>query len=296
MDHAALVLALMGVEGVGEATILRLARRARELGQAPEDIVRSGARALEDLYGLAREQAEAISTEGLRRWPLACDQATAYRREGVRVLLSIDQEYPARVLRRMPSPPPVLMLYGNAALLQEPLFAVACSNGAPEAALAAIDAAGAAAVDARWRPATGHNRAPYQRAALAARRYGAPVCYVLDRNLTEGFGGDLRRELFGAARIWSPTFQPSEDLALAPVLPNEHGGRDAGRRRDEVAFALASLVLAAYVSPGGTMDRLVRRALGDGVAVAAITEPAASATGLPLALAAGHTHNGGTHE
>lgn len=280
MDHAALVLALMGVQGIGAAAILKVARRARDLGQFPEDVVHSDARTLEDLFGLPRRQAQALAEKAPSRWPRACEEADALARQGVRVLLSIDDDYPTAVLRRMASPPPVLMLYGWVRLLREPLFAVACSNGAPEADMAAIDAAAAVAVDAGWRPATGHNRAPYQRAALAARRFGAPVCYVLDRNLLEGFAGDLRRELFGAARIWSPTFDPKSDLALAPFMPNAHGVGDGGRRRDAVALALAGLILAAHLRPGGAMERLVREAQDHGAPVAAITPQAAEAAGL----------------
>src|SRR5207245_2863113 len=111
-----------------------------------------------------------------------------------------DASYPRRLAERLDVPPPVLFLYGNAPLLDSPLFAVANSNGASEPALAAGDRAAEAALAAGWSLVTGHNRIPYQRPALAVRRNGGRILYVLDRGLRQGFGGDLSRALFPAAR------------------------------------------------------------------------------------------------
>jgi hypothetical protein len=107
---------------------------------------------------------------------------------------------------------------------------------------------------------TGHNRPPYQRAALAALRFGGKVCYVLDRGLLEAFSNDLRRELFPAAHVWSRQYDPATTLTLTPYPLRAHGIAIHNRRRDELVFALADTIVAGEIRPGGQMDHHLRAA------------------------------------
>ena len=146
----------------------------------------------------------------------------------------------------------------------QPLFAVANSNGASEEALASTDRAAETAMAAGLHPVTGHNRQAYQRPALVARRNGGRVCYVLDRGLLEAFGNDLSRELFPAARIWSPAYDPACDLTLSPFPLRAHSLADHNSRRDSLIFALADTVIVGEIRQAGRMERECLAALRRG--------------------------------
>jgi hypothetical protein len=112
----------------------------------------------------------------------------------------------------------------------------------------------------RWSPATTVPRISVQR--LRRGEMGGSVVYVLDRGLLHGFGGDLSRALFPAARIWGPAFDPAADLALSPFPLRAHGIAAANRIRDSVLFALTDRLFAAYLKPNGQMERQCLAAVG----------------------------------
>jgi hypothetical protein len=104
------------------------------------------------------------------------------------------------------------------------------------------------------------------------RRNGGRVCYVLDRGIVEAFGGDLSRALFPAARIWGPAYDPECDLYIAPFAPNAHGIAANNRRRDSLIFALADVIVAGELRPGGRMEAECQAAKRRGMPVLAIGE------------------------
>ncbi len=267
MDTTGLVLLLSDIPGVGEKTLAVVLRRNAVLRRSSEEFLRCSVGELVQEYGMRREAANTLAALSAAQCEEGMAIARQLRRAGVSVLTLLDASYPTRLLDALDDPPPVLYAYGNPALFSSPLFAVANSNGASEEALAATDAAASVAVSCGWSPVTGHNRPGYQRPALVARRSGGRICYVLDRGLIEAFGGDLTRELFPAARIWSPIYDPAHDLTLSPFGLRDHGIAAHNRRRDDLVFALAKTVFVGEIRLGGQMERVCRHALARGAAV-----------------------------
>lgn len=271
MDSAAAILLLSEIPGVGEKTLGGALRGIALRRMEPQAIFTLEERALCDL-GFPERSAKAIReiTPEMRAAALAT--ARSLRAAGIHVLTQSDAAYPKRLLERLDEPPPVLFAYGATDLLCGSTFAVANSNGAPETALAATESAAEKLVQAGWRPVTGHNRPAYQRTALAALRFGGRVCYVLDRGLLEAFGDDLRRELFSAAHVWSRAYDPAVTLTLTPFPLRAHSIAVHNRRRDELVFSLADLVLVGEIRPGGQMERCVLAALERGAMVSLLGE------------------------
>jgi hypothetical protein len=267
MDLTELILLLSEIPGVGEKTLGRALERLAARGMAPEELLRRTEQELAGEMGFSAAAAGRIRRVTPTMRQAAEGAARSLRRAGARVLTLQDATYPARLRERLPDPPPVLYAYGAENALDRPTFAAANSNGAPEAALAASDRAAATLVEKRWTPVTGHNRPAYQRTALVARRGGGRVCYVLDRGLLEAFDGDLTRQLFPAAHIWSPAYDPECDLTLSPFPLRAHGIALHNRRRDALLFALADMIIAGEVRPGGEMERRCLEALAQGRSV-----------------------------
>ncbi|MCC6730087.1 MAG: hypothetical protein IT208_12185 [Chthonomonadales bacterium] len=264
MDLVELALTLGEVPGIGPRTLAAVLRRGAVLRLAPDDVLRLPAGDLASALGIHRPAAEALASSGSRLAARAAQDARMLRRAGVRVVTLLDATYPRALLSRLDDPPPVVFASGDLSVLERPLFAVATSNDAPEAALRAGDAAAEAAVAAGWAPLTGHNRVAYQRPALVARRHGAPIGFVLDRGIAEAFGGDYRRDLFAALRIWPGAERADRDLALSTFGIRDHGSVLNNRRRDALIFALSQAVFATCVRPRGEMERHCLRALRSG--------------------------------
>ena len=254
-EQTVLNLMLLETPGIGAKTLAAVLRRNAVARRTPDQFLGLSAESLAEEYGIRRAVAARLAVEIRRRREESELQARWLARNGISLVTLLDATYPVRLAERLEEPPPVLFLYGKSEMLRARLFAVANSNGAPEAALAAADSATECAVESGWTLITGHNRPAYQRPALAARRNGAPVIYVLDRGLLHGFGGDLTRALFPAARIWGPSFDPLCDLAISPFPLRAQGMAASNRRRDSVIFALADRIFAVHLKPGGQMER-----------------------------------------
>lgn len=261
MDVTELILLLSGVPGVGDKTLSAVLSRNAVLRRSPVQFLSLDADRLVDEYGFRRDAAKHVCAVGVAERERAGTAAREMRRSGVQLITAQDAAYPTRLQDSLDDPPPVLYTYGTLDLISARLFAVANSNGASEQALAATDRAAETAISRGWWPVTGHNRIPYQRPALVARRNGGRICYVLDRGLFEAFGGDLSRELFPAARIWSPAYDPACDLTLSPFPLRAHGLAAHNQRRDEIVFGLALAVFVGEVRQGGHMESECRRAI-----------------------------------
>ncbi|MGC8667054.1 MAG: DNA-processing protein DprA [Chthonomonadales bacterium] len=262
-----LVLLLMETPGVGPRAVASVLRRAAVLRTCPEAVMRAPPTVLAEQYGLGRKQAERFAQLAREHRTVVWDMARWLSRNGVAVVTLSDASYPQRLLGHMADPPPVLFLYGEASLLDGTLFAVANSNKAPEPMLKACDRAAEEANDAGLILVTGHNRLEYQRPALAVRRNGGSVCTVLDRGLVPGFGGDLTRPLFAAARIWSCVFDVRKELALTPFALHDYGIGANNRKRDELIFALADVIYAGFLLRGGRMEYFCTQAAARGAVV-----------------------------
>jgi Predicted Rossmann fold nucleotide-binding protein involved in DNA uptake len=275
MDTAAAILLLSELPGVGEKTLGILLRRCSTQGYELTGVFGMSLDGLSEL-GLSDASAAAVRAVTPEMTLAAAATARALSAAGIRLVTSGEHLYPRRLIERLPDPPPLLYAYGASEMLTRSTIAVANSNGASEHALALSDAAAESLVQEGWCVVTGHNRPAYQRAALAALRFGAPICYVLDRGLFEAFGDDLRRELFPAAHVWSSAYQPATTLTLTPYPLRAHGIALHNRRRDELIFALADTILVGEVRTGGQMERCVLRALEAGRRVVLLGPPSAS--------------------
>ncbi len=283
MDIGELVLLLGGVSGVGDQALARILRRMAILRIGPDEFLATSPASLREEYRLPRGVGQAVAALSRAEVDAACALGRELRRHGVQVATVVDASYPRALAAALKDPPAALYFHGAPQLLGARLFCVANSNGAPEMALAATDAVARAAIRCGMAPITGTNRTAYQRPALVARRLGAPVCYVLDRGLLDQFGTHLEVEPVRAARVWQPTVDETRDLTISPFAPRHHAIAAHNRRRDEIVFALASVVIAGYVRPGGVMDRLCREALGSGRPVTLVCAGSPSADGLARA-------------
>jgi hypothetical protein len=268
-DSSTFTLALLETPGIGWKTLGAILRRSAVAGRAPHQFLDLSPDDLAREYGIRRSTAEQLPRHIRIRLSDSEQNARWMARNGVSVITILDATYPAALSARLAEPPPALFAYGNFALISQRAVAAANSNGAPEGALAAVDVAVTAAVESGFAVVTGHNRPAYQRPALAARRNGGRVIYVMDRGLLHGFGGDLTHALFPAARIWGPSFDPTCDLALSPFPLRAQGIGANNRRRDSVIFALADIILAGSVRPGGGMERECLAAIQRGQVVLA---------------------------
>jgi predicted Rossmann fold nucleotide-binding protein DprA/Smf involved in DNA uptake len=261
MDTKTFLLLLSDIPGIGPKTIASIMRRNAVMRRSPEQFFCMTPDQLIREFGMRQDAANCLSSTWPERFEKADELAKFLRRNSVTLITISEALYPVKLQQRLDEPPPILYAYGNSALLTLPLFAVANSNNASEGALASADAASALALDCGWSPVTGHNRFAYQRPALAARRTGGRVCYVLDRGLLNAFGNDLSKQLFPAARIWSLSYDPDRDLTLSPFPLQDHEIGDNNRRRDELIFALADVIFVGTARPKGRMESVCRSAL-----------------------------------
>lgn len=257
MDTTTLILLLSSLPGLGEKKLAAILAKNALFRRSPTAFFALGSEILTEEYLLPTALAERITRVTTEERNAAQHLAKRLGREQVRVVTQQDATYPGRLLQSLDVPPPVLYLYGNSRLLdpERSLYCVANSNDASEEILAACDRRAEEAIASGSIPVTGHNRLPYQRTALVACRRNAPICYVLDRGLYTAFNGDLSRELFPAAHIWSPAYDPERDLTLTPFPPLFHSLGTHNRRRDELIFALSDVVYQGDVRPGGQMER-----------------------------------------
>ncbi|MDE2125677.1 MAG: hypothetical protein KGJ62_03725 [Armatimonadetes bacterium] len=266
-SSAVTVLALQQLPDVGDQTISHVLRLMAQRGCAwdalcrvsPDDLVREWrlkpAAAARLVSG--GEALDAAARALWRRLTLA----------GGRIVTCTDATWPDRIVRCYEeSPPAALTLVGREALLAPSAadrftFGVAVSSAVPGSSTRAAqagtlqrcDEATSALARLGGVVVTGHNRLPYQRAALAAQRIRTPVVYVIDKGLTNALGPELNHPLFPAARIRDAEFQANIDLALSPFAPSAPFVKDNNRRRDRVLFALCDLVVAGDVKEDGNM-------------------------------------------
>lgn len=256
---ARFALLLTCVPQMGEAQIARVLQHWARSQTSVDEFLRLPPEVLQQEWGITPQAAEALAGN---RWRKRFEQMdTLVRRHGVHVLTAQHRLYPLALESFCEQPPPVLFAHGRVELLQEGWrFAVACSRGAPQIALEAVDEITQRAIREGGVPVTGHNTPPYQRTALAAIRQEHPSITLLDRGLVSALGEGLNRPLFATARLYELEFRTDRDLVLSP-FPLQVGSVGLhNQRRDELIFALADVIFAVWIRAGGVMERLCRRA------------------------------------
>lgn len=258
---ARFALLLTCVPHLGEVQIAQVLQHWVRSQTPVDEFLRLPAEVLRQEWGISQQAAEALATSNAEWWKRFRQMDALVRRHGVEVLTAQHRLYPLALEAFCTQPPPVLFAYGQLSLLHEGWrFAVACSRGAPQLALEAVDEITQQAIREGGIPVTGHNTAPYRRVALAAIRREHPSVTVLDRGLIPALGKGMNRPLFSTARLYELEFRADRDLVLSP-FPLQAGSVGLhNQRRDELIFALADVVFAVWVRTGGVMERLCWRA------------------------------------
>ncbi len=281
------LLLLQSLPHVGEKTLTEILRRMARERLSPDAYLALGMAGWQTRFGLDERAALALAEglPGLLEW--SAEASRLLRAHRLELLSLASATYPERLSAHGDPPPPLLFALGALSMLKrEPgsfTFTLACSNGAPAAALRTLDELASELSGEGGIPVTGHDRSAYQRAALAAQRLNRPTIYVFDRGLREALGPGFDRPPFSAARIRETEFNVSRDLALSPFRLDDHGTGANNRRRDRIIFDLADIVVALHVRPDGAMHAECLRALRGGRPVFVLS----SSTGGPELLAAG---------
>lgn len=258
---ARFALLLTCVPQLGERQMAQVLQQWARTRLPVDEFLRLPAEVLQREWGIHAPSAEALNRPGAE-WRKRFEQMDALvRRYGIEVLTVQHRLYPLALEAFCEQPPPVLFAYGRLTLLHEGWrFAVACSRGAPQIALEAVDEIAQQAIREGGVPVTGHNTPPYQRTALSAIRQEHPSVTVLDRGLVPALGEGMNRPLFSTARLYELEFRAERDLVLSPFPLHAGGFGLHNQRRDELIFALADVVFAVWVRAGGVMERLCQRA------------------------------------
>ena len=187
---------------------------------------------------------------------------------GIRVVASVDADYPTRLIERLTTAaPPLLHVVGPLALTNEPMLGVVGSRDvSPEGAEVAADA-GRAAVAHGWGVVSGGAHGVDRAAMDAALEAGGTVVgFLADPLLREIRAPELRRAI-GQNRLCLAT----------PYAPDAAYSRANARGRNKLIYATAerTLVVASEAEAGSTWDGAVEAIERGYGAVSAWTGPGA---------------------
>lgn len=178
---------------------------------------------------------------------------------GIRVVASVDADYPTRLIERLTTAaPPLLHVVGPLTLTNEPMLGVVGSRDvAPEGAEVAADA-GRAAVAHGWGVVSGGAQGVDRAAMDAALEAGGTVVgFLADPLLREIRAPELRRAV-GQNRLCLAT----------PYAPDAAYSSANARGRNKLVYATAetTLVVASEPEEGSTWDgavEAIERGYGD---------------------------------
>lgn len=261
VSRRTLVLALALTPGIGGRSITRIMTRNDLLGRGQDEFLRLGEEALREEYRLGAKPAAEWASKASERIADADQLLAKLDGHSVTIVTAADAHYPRRIEAMDSNPPGVLFLYGNVRLLDANTFCVLSSRGSSEQALSLIEKLTEQGVLDAKVLVTGHDTPEYQRAAVVPLRWGAPRVLALDQGFFEAFGEDLKEEPFPAARLWRYEFDPTTDLAVTSIGPEQSYHRNANRMRDRLVATLSQSLDFVCVNKGGNMERLARIAL-----------------------------------
>ena len=221
----------------------RLARRLRELGRQPADLLGDGARTLleECRLDLDAERLDRLLDRGF----LLAQAMEHWRTRALWVTSRADAEYPQRLKRRLrEQSPPVLYGCGNREDLDTGGLAVVGSRNVDDALITYTEGVGRLAAGARRAVVSGGARGIDQAAMRGALDAGGTVACVLADGLERAA---LRREHRGALM----------DGRLVLICPYDPAARflvGHAMQRNKLIYALAdaALVVSAEFEKGGT--------------------------------------------
>ena len=221
---------------------------------------RISADTLQREYKLHPEAAHCLAQEKERLLSASAEIASSAGKLGIRVMTSLDPDYPSLLREYESIPPPIVYAFGNLGLLRERKFAVVSSSGIGAHSIEVVRELAGMLSDEGLAAVTSHNTHPYQIAGLAAKSRNAPVILVLDRGILSTFPQGLGYEPVAQARIWNLRFDPERDLVISRFRLYDPWIGANGRERDRMVFALADVVVAVEIRPGGVMESECLRA------------------------------------
>lgn len=211
-------------------------------------------------YGIHRDAAECIAHQKEELLSASADLASAVDSLGIRVFTELDADYPSLLRDYANCQPPILYAYGNLSLLRERKFAVVNSGTIGRRTMEITRQLAGTLSDEGLAAVTSHNTRGYQVVALAAKSRNAAVLLVLDRGILSAFPHGLGWEPMAQARIWDLRFDPGRDLVVSRFRLYDPWIGANGRERDRMVFALADVVVAVDIRPGGVMENECLRA------------------------------------
>ncbi|MDQ2985897.1 MAG: DNA-processing protein DprA [Armatimonadota bacterium] len=253
-------LALCLAPKVGSETFRHVLNRKAALGLSDEEIAVLPEDRLRDDLGVPAEAAKTLSDKSSHLYDKLRKFKESVGTKNVRLLTAANVLYPSRVAEFCPSPPAYLFAYGNLRALASTTFAVLCSRDPSPADLENVERAAEQGVLSSKVLVGGTNTDAYQRAAVVPLRWGAPRILVLDRGLFVALGSDLSEEPFRTARLWRYRFDAETDLVLSRNRPFDEYAPPNQKYRDELLVAMSDEVHGISLRPGGTMDKLSKRA------------------------------------
>lgn len=258
----AILLAL--TPDIGGRRLTSIQARCSLLDCSPEDFLALSAEAMAEEFKLTPKSIHALKTNQKEhlKWFLAEEKKLTGL--GIRLITTMDGDYPARIEQFDLMPPGVLFTYGSHKLFDRETFTVLASRNAPKGALDRIESDTEESVLQGKVLVGGVDRVEYQRASVVPLRWGAPRILCLDRGLIETFGKDLKSEAFAAARLWRHEFDPKTDLAVTPFRPEAHCKGVNNRVRDRLAASLSDRLDFVHIAEGGNMEKLLLKALEAG--------------------------------
>lgn len=163
---------------------------------------------------------------------------------GISVLASVDDEFPAELLRLGRSAPPLLYAAGDSSLLQMVLLGIVGSRDVNEECAQAAQNAARAAVEHGLGVVSGGAKGVDRLAMNAALDAGGRAVGVLADSLLRTLREpDVRRAITDAAVCLCTPFKPSAGFSVANAM---------GRNKLIYALAAATLVVSSDLDRGGT--------------------------------------------
>lgn len=189
------------------------------------------------------------------------------RRAGVEPLLLVrgKEGYPPALERLGEAAPPLLTLFGNVRLLEQPSVGLFCSVRVPAGAMfAAYDVARELADSGST--VAGGFQSPMEREVLR---------YLLAGNTSVILCPARGMEALRLPAAWEPAMNEARLLVLSAFPPRvDRPTLETSALRNRVVAALAGRVLILHASAGGRLARLAAEAVGRGIPVHCIDHPA----------------------
>lgn len=181
-----------------------------------------------------------------------------HEQSGMRVVASIDDEYPARLVERLGrAAPPLLYAVGDPALLERDLLGIVGSRDVDPAGAAVTKDAATAAVGRGLGIVSGGAKGVDRLSMGAALDAGGSVVGVLADSLVRATRDpDVRRAIADGDVCFCTPYKPTAGFSVASAM---------GRNKIIYALSVATLVVAADADKGGTWAGAVE-ALKQGIA------------------------------